>query len=392
MSSDLRFLIGSQQWLDAMTLPLEAHFQKLIHALQFWLNKSPLSVNPNPVEPIAIVPTQKYRVRVMHFTRELKISTWDLLRLCEQAGFDIKNPLSSLDPKQREKLEEMVKNVSMSTAPALAAEPATNVVMPRETLAPSTPSRPLKASTKSGEMTTGALAMEFAWVPAGNSFLGGSNGKVGTTPFTLDQGLWCGIYPVTQAEWKLLMKSEPSHFKGNPRYPVETVSYYDVEKFLKELNDKHSADGFSYRLPTQQEWEYICRGGAITEAQSKFDFYFTKSKTDLTPNPTNDLSSEQANFDGNYPAGAAKKKRYLEKPSDVGSYPLPNPLGIYDLHGNVWEWTSSLSSERGSDRVIRGGSWFNYGEYCSASHRHWNVPDYSNYHVGFRLLAVPIEK
>ncbi len=140
-----------------------------------------------------------------------------------------------------------------------------------------------------------------------------------------------------------------------------------------------------YRLPTEQEWEYICRGGPVSKDQSDYHFYFARSKTDLTPAPTNDLSSTQANFDGNYPAGSAAKGPYLERTSEVGLY-LPNPLGIYDLHGNVWEWTSS---QEGSDRVIRGGSWYDHGSNCTAANRLWVGPGIRCSIVGFRLLAVP---
>ena len=194
--------------------------------------------------------------------------------------------------------------------------------------------------------------MKFAWVPPGRSWLGGGGGNPGTQEFTLPKGLWCGVYPVTQAEWQAVMGNNPSHFAGNPRHPVEQVSWNDVQEFLQKLNSRLADGGLTFRLPSEEEWEYICRGGPISQAQSAYHFYFARSKTDLTSAPTNDLSSRQANFDGNHPAGSASKGPYLQATSEVGLY-LPNPLGIYDLHGNVWEWTST---PEGSSRLIRGGS------------------------------------
>jgi formylglycine-generating enzyme required for sulfatase activity len=191
---------------------------------------------------------------------------------------------------------------------------------------------------------------------------------------------------VTQAEWQAVMGDNPSHFKNKPRHPVESVSWDRVQEFLKTLNTKLRDSGLLYRLPTEPEWEYLCRGGPLSQDQSKYHFYFARSKTDLTPAPTNDLSSTQANFDGNYPVGSAAKGPYLQATSEAGLY-LPNPLGIYDLHGNVWEWTSS---EEGSARVIRGGSWSRYGDGCSASYRLRRGPVSADYDLGFRLLAVPV--
>ena len=231
-----------------------------------------------------------------------------------------------------------------------------------------------KPKRRPGDIITNPLGMKFAWVPPGNSWLGGGGDKPGTTPFSIAQGLWCGIYPVTQAQWQAVMGGNPSKFSGNPRLPVETVSWKDVQRFLEKLNSR--GDGFSYRLPTEQEWEYTCRGGPITEDQSKFHYYFAKSNADMTPNPSNDLSDQQANF-GNQ----------RRMPSDVGSG-LPNPLGIYDMHGNVWEWTDS---SEGSGRVIRGGCWSFDAESCSASDSYGLEPDFSRNNLGFRLLAIPKE-
>ena len=226
----------------------------------------------------------------------------------------------------------------------------------------------------------------MGWVPSGESWLGGGGGEEGTTAFTLEQGLWCGIYPVTQEQWHAVMGNNPSHFNGNPKDPMELVDWSHVQDFLQKVNAANSRTGFLYRLPTAHEWEYILRGGPISKTQSQYLYYFASSKIDLTSVASNGLSSTQANFNGNYPAGSGKKGPFIETTSVVGNY-LPNALGMYDMHGNVWEWTIT---RKGSDRVFCGGSWFNSGDRCKASIRCGHAPDYRNYYLGFRVLAVPV--
>ena len=227
----------------------------------------------------------------------------------------------------------------------------------------------------------------MGWVPMGYRWLGSGNGTQGRTRFTLEKSLWCGIYPVTQEQWQSVMGNNPSHFYGNHENPVECISWNDVQVFLQKLNAVSSRNGFLYRLPTADEWEYIIRGGPILKPQRQYDYYFARSKTDLTAVASNNLSSTQANFNPNYRPGSNKRGPYLESTSVVGNY-LPNPLGIYDMHGNVWEWTST---EKGSDRVLCGGSWRTSGYYyCGASHRDGRDPGDRDNRLGFRVLAVPV--
>jgi formylglycine-generating enzyme required for sulfatase activity len=161
---------------------------------------------------------------------------------------------------------------------------------------------------------------------------------------------------------------------------VESVSFHDVQDFLKKLNEREKGKGWLYRLPSEAEWEYACRGAATSKEECSFDFYLDK--------PTNDLSSKQANFNGSVPAGKAAKGPWLGRTTKVGSY-ATNKLGLCDMHGNVWQWCADLWDAKGSDRVIRGGNWDDRGVDCAAAFRSWWGPGLVSSNVGFRLLAVP---
>jgi formylglycine-generating enzyme required for sulfatase activity len=123
--------------------------------------------------------------------------------------------------------------------------------------------------------------------------------------------------------------------------------------------------GYWYRLPTEAEWEYACRGGATSEEDCSYHFYFDK--------PTNDLSLKQANFQG------ARTTR-------VGAYP-PNKLGLFDMHGNVWQWCADAL---GPDRVCRGGSWGDLALGCRAAFRGAGTPTYRYMNHGVRLVRVRV--
>ena len=178
------------------------------------------------------------------------------------------------------------------------------------------------------------------------------------------QGLWFGKTEVTQAQWEAVMGANPSEFKG-ANNPVENVSWDDCQEFLRRLNALPSvkADGLTFRLPTAEEWEYASRAGATGR------FCKLADGTEITMDTLGQVAWFGDNSDGKtHPVGQKE----------------PNAFGLYDMHGNVWEWTSTAD---GGYRVLRGGGWdFSAGD-CESSSRFSLSPGLRLNFLGFRLCA-----
>jgi len=193
----------------------------------------------------------------------------------------------------------------------------------------------------------------------------------------LSQGFWLADTACTQALWQAVMEGNPSHFKGEER-PVENVSWDDVQDFLVRLNTVAPDPGF--RLPTEAEWEYACRSGTTTA------FWFGDQ---MTP--------EQVNYDGNYPYAGGEEGLYREETVEVKALPC-NGWGLYQMHGNVWEWCQDWlgaypaemvvdprGPAEGEDRVLRGGCWFSSGRFARSASRFAGGPGVRFADAGFRL-------
>jgi len=201
---------------------------------------------------------------------------------------------------------------------------------------------------------------------------------------------WMGKFTVTQAEWrqvaglpkvKLDLNLDPSNFKG-AKLPVEQVSWEQAVEFCDRLSVKTSK---TYSLPSEAEWEYACRAGTTTP------FYFGET-----------ITTDLVNYNGTNPYGNAPKGENREQTTEVGAFP-PNGFGLYDMHGNVWEWCAdpwhdnyqdaptdgSVWTTNGNNeiRVIRGGSWNDYPVDCRSAFRGNVSPRETYFIIGFRIVC-----
>jgi formylglycine-generating enzyme required for sulfatase activity len=246
---------------------------------------------------------------------------------------------------------------------------------------PAPPQRPLWAKdlARDGQglyldVDFAGVVQRFRWIEPGEFMMGSPadepqrNDDEGPRHrVRLSKGLWLADTACTQALWRAVMGGKnPSFFQGDVRNPVEQVSWDDVRHFLEHVSAR--LPGVVADLPTEAEWEYACRAGSETP----FSFGAT-------------ISPEQANYDGNYPCAGGRKGQDRQKTVAVKSF-APNDWGLYEMHGNVWEWCADGRREydvemhedpRGPEsrapRVVRGGSWSNHAWWLrSAFRRAWH--------------------
>jgi formylglycine-generating enzyme required for sulfatase activity len=239
------------------------------------------------------------------------------------------------------------------------------------------------------------VSLEMVKIPGGRFLMGSPETEVkrnddeGPQHYVNVPEFFMGKYTVTQAQWQAVMGNNPSRFKGKNR-PVENVSWNDATKFCQKLSKKTGRD---YRLPSEAEWEYACRAG------TKTPFYFGETiNTDLANYRGTD--NEEYGLSGSY--GRGPKGEYRKQTTDVGDFP-PNSFGLYDMHGNVWEWCAdewhdnydgaptdgSVWLDGNKQRsLVRGGSWDENPFMCRSAHRNYSDRrDVLNDFAGFRLVC-----
>jgi formylglycine-generating enzyme required for sulfatase activity len=238
-----------------------------------------------------------------------------------------------------------------------------------------------------------AIPLQMLQIPAGTFTMGSpedeperedgeAQHEVTVPPFFLSR------YPITQAQWRAVadlpranreLDRDPSHFKGDNR-PVEKVSWYEAVEFCDRL---FAHTGRPYRLPSEAEWEYACRAGTATP------FHFGKT-----------LTTEVANYNGNYTYADEPKGKYREETTPVDLFGIANAFGLCDMHGNVYEWCQDhhgnydqtprdgnawITKEKDSNRTLRGGSWVIVPRYCRSAFRSGSAPDGRDFNFGFRV-------
>ncbi len=268
---------------------------------------------------------------------------------------------------------------------------------------------------------TNSIGMKLVLIPAGEFMMGSPreeiDGLIREFSFLKDileaeqpqhrvritKPYYLGMYEVTQAEYERVMGTNPSAFsrsgssgakvsgQDTSRFPVERVSWEEAVEFCRKLSalPEERAAGRVYRLPTEAEWEFACRAGTTTP------FHFGSQ-----------LNGREANCEGNYPYGTTTKGPYLERPTTVGSF-ASNGFGLFDMHGNVWEWCSDwydsgyyansptddpTGATAGSYRVYRGGSWDDYARHSRSADRSGVAPAYRGGDVGFRLAFSSVDQ
>ena len=234
------------------------------------------------------------------------------------------------------------------------------------------------------------VQLEMVEIPAGRFLMGSPTGEEGRRDSEGPQhwvtvpSFYFGKYAVTQEQWEAIADSNPSFFNGK-KLPVEKVSWREAAEFCQKLSQK---TGREYRLPSEAEWEYACRAGTMTP------FYSGET-----------LTADIANYRATTTYASAPTGPYRKRTTDVGSFP-PNAFGLYDMHGNVWEWCADgwhesyenapsdttvwLDSDRSPSRVLRGGSWSYSPRGCRSAcrYQYHSVRRYD--FLGFRVVCGPL--
>lgn len=261
------------------------------------------------------------------------------------------------------------------------------------------------AKSRQSKKISNSFGMEFVYIQPGTFIMGSPSNDPGRDSderqhrVTLTKGFYMQSTEVTQGQWKAIMDSNSSYFKGcGDDCPVEKVTWDDVQAFIRKLNQREGSS--TYRLPTEAEWEYAARAGSTTALVNG-------SISELKCGYDSNLDAigwycgnSGVSYSGCYDASS------WGGPRCAGTYPVarkqPNAWGLYDMQGNVWEWCQDLYGDYPSGsvtdptgpsgglyRVRRGGSWYSNAGSCRSANRIKGVPGFRYGTLGFRLLRNP---
>ncbi|HPA47713.1 MAG TPA: SUMF1/EgtB/PvdO family nonheme iron enzyme [bacterium] len=313
--------------------------------------------------------------------------------------------------KQREQRYRIMDEARQDWKPRIQAKPAERE-KPRIESIPAgekTEKEPMQAGEEMSIELPGNIVMTFCYVPAGEFYMGStgsghvmSEDEAPVHLVRITRPFWLAKYPVTQEQWKSVMRENPSEFQDEDA-PVHCVSWYDCQKFLNKLRNRQQK---GFRFPTEAEWEYACRAGSTTRFywgddpdEYEIDLYAWYSD-----NSMGETRPEQP--ENPYAVGAAKPRPMgmRKRPHGVGQK-RPNRWGLHDMVGNVWEWCHDRYApyeeqaitidprgpQLGKDQVIRGGSWFNVPLFLRSAKRFKNNPESCQNIIGFRPARTATE-
>jgi formylglycine-generating enzyme required for sulfatase activity len=250
---------------------------------------------------------------------------------------------------------------------------------------------------------TNKISMKFKLIPAGEFLMGQKDIAEPIHKVKLTKPFYLGIYPVTQKEWETVMGTNPSLFKWYD-FPVTNVSWNDCQEFIKKLTELEfgpKKESSKYRLPTEAEWEYACRSGSTS--MFYFDHKIEKLDDYIWHLKNSKMTHEVLVEKGILNKSLVEVTKTCPMPHPVGKL-KPNKFGLYDMHGNVFEWCSDWFSAYSSElvidpigtpkesiaksRIFRGGSYLNFAGYGSSAHRDSRIPSYKSEVVGVRLVRM----
>ncbi len=305
---------------------------------------------------------------------QVDITIYNFLELLLKGEFSVDNYIEAV---------QGLKGISINTILPHSGTLGKTLIVPRKTKVLNIENTRIPKNIEKHEIpktfTSSSTGMEFVLIPAGEFMMGSPSGEEGryddegpVHEVTINNPFYMGKYLVTQKQWKKVMGTNPSGFKDEDR-PVESVSWKDVQEFVQKLNEKEGAD--KYRLPSEAEWEYACR--AKTTTRYSFGDYESK----------------------------LNEYAWYNKKSNSETHPVgqknPNSWGLYDIHGNVWEWvqdrwhdnyeeapSDGSAWEDGSsfNRILRGGGWGSDAGFCRSAIRAGFDVEYRAEAIGFRLL------
>lgn len=338
----------------------------------------------------------------------------------EELGLFLSNSVTNYSRRAQTPQHGKIRNPNLDKGDFVFELPSKPVTPPP----PPTP-RPLAL----GSTRQNGLGMEFTYIPAGSFTMGSTEADIqrvvkanqskddqvtaalykDETPshaVTISQGFFMGRTEVTQAQWEAVMKTTVQQQRdkaGNyalsnvgPNQPMYYVSWEEAQEFIKRLNERK--DGYEYRLPTEAEWEYAARAGTTSDYAGNLDALGWYGDNSGRERRDSVLEWVKSGRDG---------QKYVDqflKPNGNGTHEVstksPNPWGLYDTHGNVWEWcadwygdypagnqTDPRGPATGQDRVVRGGSWDVIGWYCRSAIRLRYAPGARNSYLGFRVVS-----